>query len=86
MTLRGHVTNGVVVLQEGHSIPEGTLVEVTPLLLKPGDPATVIAAMRSAPTIPPDWVDDLERLIAEGKNPPAPPVSFFPTPDKLEGH
>ena len=31
MTLHGHVKNGVVVFDDGASLPEGTFVQVTPL-------------------------------------------------------
>jgi hypothetical protein len=31
MSLRGRIENGVVVLQNGGRLPDGTLVEVTPL-------------------------------------------------------
>jgi hypothetical protein len=31
MTVRGQVLDGVIVLQNGAQLPEGTLVEVTPL-------------------------------------------------------
>jgi hypothetical protein len=42
MTYRGRVKNGVVVLEEGERLAEGTLVDVEPV---PGDSATV------APTV-----------------------------------
>jgi hypothetical protein len=35
MTLRGQVKNGVVVFQSGYALPDGILVEVTPV---PADP------------------------------------------------
>lgn len=70
MTLRGQVKNGVVVFQSGAALPDGTLVVVTPLAGARGSPAAIIAAMENAPRVPTEWVDELERLIAQGKRPP----------------
>jgi hypothetical protein len=39
MTLRGTVTNGVVVFESGTSLPNGTQVEVTPTNGTPNAPA-----------------------------------------------
>jgi hypothetical protein len=52
-------------------LAEGTEVLVTPLAPEPGTPAAVLAAMASEPHVPSEWVDELERLIAEGQRPPS---------------
>jgi len=41
MTLRGRVEHGVVVLQNGGRLPDGTLVEVTPLQPETARPGTI---------------------------------------------
>lgn len=41
MTLHGRVKNGVVVLQNGAALPDGTWVEVTPLNFETGSPGPV---------------------------------------------
>ena len=38
MTLNGHVEKGVFVLHNGDTLPEGTLVQVTPLSYEAGNP------------------------------------------------
>jgi hypothetical protein len=48
MTLHGRVENGVVVIQNA-ALPDGTLVEVTPLPYEAGNPLAVIAAMEAEP-------------------------------------
>lgn len=68
---RGVVRDGAVVLQDSaQTLPEGTEVLITPLAAEPGTPAAVLAAMATEPQVPGDWVDELERLIAEGARPP----------------
>jgi hypothetical protein len=73
MTLRGQVKNGVVVFQNGStvSLPDGTLVEVTPLPSEGGNSLAVIAAMEAEPHLSPEDVAELERAIAAGKRPAA---------------
>jgi hypothetical protein len=79
---RGVVRGGVVLLDDDTPLMEGTQVLVTPLVGAPGTPAAILAAMDSAPKVPPEWVDELEQLIAEGARPPSLPVSF---PDESSG-
>ena len=68
---RGVVRGGMVVLQDvGQTLPEGTEVLITPLPVKPGTPAGVLAAMAAEPHVPCEWVDELEQLIAQGARPP----------------
>lgn len=38
--------------------------------MRPGSPAAILRLMRSLPPIPPEDVDELERLIKEGQSPP----------------
>jgi hypothetical protein len=73
-TYRGVVRGGkVVFLDEQPPLDEGTEVLVTP---RPGTPAAVVAAAESSPKVPVEWVDELDRLIAEGQRPPARPDPF----------
>jgi hypothetical protein len=72
MTLHGQVKNGVVVLYSGASLPDGTLVQVTPLPHEAGNPLAVIAAMEAEPHLSPEDVAELNRAIAAGKRPAAP--------------
>ena len=72
MTLHGYVQNGTIVLHNGASLPNGTLVQVTPLAHEAGDPMSVIAAMEAEPHLSPADVDELRRAIAGGKRAGAP--------------
>jgi hypothetical protein len=67
MTLRGRVENGVVVFQNGGTLADGTLVEVTPLNPKASTGAALVAAIEAAPRVPPEDVDELENAIEAGK-------------------
>ena len=80
----GVVHGGVVLLDKGRQLAEGTEVVVTPLAGVPGSPAAIIAAMENSPKVPGEWVDELERLIAEGQRPPASPTSFSDEPSNQE--
>jgi hypothetical protein len=71
MTLHGRVKNGVVVLPKGATLPDGTLVQVTPLPYETGNPLAVIGAMESEPHLSPEDIAELERAIAAGKRPAA---------------
>jgi hypothetical protein len=57
-------------------LADGTKVIVTPLAVSPGSPAAVLEAAALAPQVPAAWVDELDRLIAEGQRPPAAPELF----------
>jgi hypothetical protein len=76
MTLHGCVKNGVVVLHNGDTLPDGTLVQVTPLPSEAGNPLAVIAAMEAEPHLSPEDVAELQRAIAAGKR-PAPAIDPF---------
>jgi hypothetical protein len=71
MPLHGRVENGVVVLHNGPALPEGTLVEVTPLPYQAGDPLALIVAMEAEPHLSPEDVAEFERALAAGKRPAA---------------
>ena len=71
MTYPGQVTNGVIILQNGASLPDGTSVQVTPLPCAPGNALSVIAAMESQPHLAAEDIADLQRAIAAGKRPAA---------------
>jgi hypothetical protein len=75
MTLHGRVKNGVVLLPKGCALRDGTEVAITPLSAAPASGAAILAALESAPPVPSEWVDELDRMIAEGQR-PAPPVTF----------
>jgi hypothetical protein len=80
----GVVRGGMVVLDKETPLAEGTEVLVAPVEGPPGSPSAIIAAMEFCPKVPPEWVDELEQLIAEGRRAPAPPVSFLDEPSTQE--
>ena len=80
----GVVRGGVVVLDKETPLPEGSEVLVTPVAGVPNSPAAILAAMDNSPMVPAEWVDELERLIAEGRRPPSPPVLFPNEPGSRE--
>jgi hypothetical protein len=85
-TYRGVVRGGVVILLDPESpLGEGTEVFVTPVASQRGSPAAVLAAMKAEPQVPTEWVDELERLIAEGRRPPVHPEPFREELDTHEG-
>ena len=77
MTFRGHFSNGVVVLPNA-GLPEGTLVDVTPVNDKArgASGAAILAAVEKLPKVPREWMDELEQAVAAGHRPPATPVVF----------
>jgi hypothetical protein len=82
---RGVVRGGVVLLDKDSRLTEGTEVLVTPVAGAPGSPAAIIAAAEGSPHVPAEWVDELERLIAEGQRPPVSPIIFADEPASQEG-
>ncbi len=80
----GVVRGGVVLLDHETPLTEGTEVLVTPVNAPHGSPAAIVAALQKLPKVPPEWVDDLEKLIAEGQRPPSPPVEFSDEPPSRE--
>src|SRR5260370_38083520 len=71
MTLHGSVKNGVVVFHHGDALPDGTLVQVTPLPHQAGNPLAVIAPMEPEPHLSPEAVAELERPLPPGNSAPA---------------
>jgi hypothetical protein len=63
---------GVILLNPGTPLTDGTEVLVTPLSAIWGSSAAILAAVENSPKVPPEWVDELEQLIAEGRRPPSP--------------
>jgi len=72
----GVMRGGVVLLDPGTPLTEGTEVLVTPVSAARGSPAAILAALEKLPKVPPEWVDELEHLIAAGRRPPSPPGVF----------
>jgi len=52
----------------GHGTPltEGTEVLVTPVNPPRGSPAAIVAGLEMLPRVPPEWVDELDQLMAQG--------------------
>src|SRR5262245_50866643 len=83
---RGVVRGGsVVLLDKDTQLTEGTEVFVTPVAGPTGSPAAVLAALATSPPVPAVWVDELERLIAEGRRPPTRNDPFPDEPASAEG-
>lgn len=68
-TYRGIVKGGTIVVEEAADLPEGTEVLVTSLDARRGSPQAVLRAMEDQPHVTPEDVDELMRLIQEGKRP-----------------
>ena len=66
---KGIVRGKATTLEEPGVLPEGTEVLVTPLEAAKGSPQAILAAMDAAPHVAPEDVDELMRLIEEGKRP-----------------
>jgi len=66
---KGIVRGKAVMLQEPVDLPEGTEVIVTPLAAAQGSPQAVLVAMDAPPHVQPEDVEELRRLIEEGKRP-----------------
>lgn len=81
VTYRGVVRGGTVLLDEAAPLPDGTVVVVTPAAAVEGrgSPAALLAALGAAPPVPPEWVDELEQLIDQGRRPP---TRVDPFPDE----
>lgn len=81
---RGVVRGGVVLLDPTTPLTEGTEVLVTPVNAPRNSGLEILAALDKLPKVPPEWVDELEQLIAEGQRPPSPPVEFPDEPASQE--
>jgi hypothetical protein len=85
-TIRGVVRGDTVLLDELSPLPDGTPVIVTPAADESatrGDPAALLAALKAAPPVPGEWVDELESLIEQGRRPPARPNHFTDEPGNV---
>jgi hypothetical protein len=82
---RGIVQGGVVLLEQESPLIDGTEVLVTPVLEARRTGAVIVAALEKLPRVPSEWVDELERLIAEDASPAAPPELFGEALDKEAG-
>jgi len=72
MTIRAQFDGKVLVPVEPIDLPAGQVVDldITPVQEPPlGSPARLLQAMHKAPHIPKEDVEELERLIEEGKLP-----------------
>lgn len=61
--MHGSVKGGVVVLDNGDSLRDGTLVQVTPLPFEAGNPMAVIAAMEAEPRLSAEDIAELEHVL-----------------------
>jgi hypothetical protein len=64
---KGVARGRVVHLEGGVSLPKGTAVSVLVEEPTKGSPAAVLEAMRRLPNLKPGDVDELERMIEQGK-------------------
>ena len=71
MNVYGRVKKGVVVFENGERLPEGILVQVSPLSYEAGNPLAVVAAMEAEPHLSAEDISELQRAIAAGKHPAA---------------
>jgi hypothetical protein len=65
-TYHGVVRGGVILLDDGPPLADGTEVNVTPV----ANGAAIIAALDAGPPVPKEWVEELQRIIDEGQRPP----------------
>lgn len=79
----GVVRGGTIQLQDAGPLPDGTEVVVTPAdsaSESRGNPAALLAALKAAPAVPCEWVDELDAMIEQGQRPPARPNLFTDEP------
>ena len=69
-TYHGVVRGGIVLLDHGAPLAEGTEVNVTPVAKPRGNGPDIIAALAASPPVPQEWADELMRIIEEGQRPP----------------
>lgn len=84
-TYHGVVRGGVVQLDAGVSLADGTEVNVIPAEKPVPNGPALVAALAAGPHVPKEWVDELERLIREGERPPMLEDIFPEEPDAEEG-
>jgi len=66
---KGIVKGGTVLLEEDARLPEGTGVIVTPMQPRPGSAEAIMAALAESPPVSHEDVEELRRLIKEGRRP-----------------
>jgi hypothetical protein len=78
-TIRAHFDGRVFVPEEPVHLPASQSVELTVRKVEAskskngsrrGSPAAILEMMRSLPSLPSEWVDELEKAIEDGKIPP----------------
>jgi hypothetical protein len=70
LTLRGEVKNGVVVFQSGLVLPDGTLVEVTPLPSVAAGPFAGLAGTEAASGVSQESISEAGRPVGAKKPSP----------------
>jgi hypothetical protein len=81
---RGIVKDGAVVLENDVRLRDGAEVLVTPVAATAGTPAALLDALKTAPPVPSEWVDELEQLISEGRRLQSRPQVFEEVPSGRE--
>jgi len=66
---KGIIKGRTVILRKAGDLPEGAEVLVTPVGPPKGSPRTVLTAIDAPPQVKPEDVEELIRLIDEGKRP-----------------
>lgn len=62
-TYHGVVRGGIVLLDNGAPLADGTEVHVTPVAKPVANGPAILAALATSPPVPQEWVDELERAI-----------------------
>ena len=74
-TYHGVVRGGIVLLDNGSPLADGTEVNVTPVVNPVGSPVRLMEALAASPPVPKEWTDELERAINPAASPLPPPKS-----------
>ncbi len=69
ITYRGIVKGNTIILEKEPKLPDGTEVLVTPMEFVKGSPQAILSAAKASPQLQPGDVEELLRLIEEGKRP-----------------
>lgn len=69
ITYRGIVKGNTIILEKEPELPDGTEVLVTPLEMVKGSPQAILAALKASPPVRHEDIEELLRLIDEGKRP-----------------
>ena len=83
-TYRGIVRGKTILLDEHLAVPgwHGSRCDAcnSTLSEERGSATALLAALKTGPPVPPEWVDELELLIEQGRRPPARPNLFMDEP------